>query len=72
MSALTTHQQHIYIYIYDFYFSDEHKLRSKSSKLNPLSPYKMRRPKMTLQKLHKVNNMTVNHTTPVNESMCLT
>ncbi len=43
---------------------------SKSSKLNNLSSYKTRMgcPKFTLQKLHKVN-MTVTHTTPVNESI---
>ncbi len=55
------------------HLSDEHKLRSKSSKLNHLSSYKtsMGCPKMTLQKLHKVN-MTVTHTSPVNESIFLT
>ncbi len=54
-------------------FIDEHKLRSKSSKLNHLSSYKtsMGCPKITLQKQHKVN-MTVSHTTTVNESICLT
>ncbi len=64
---------HKYIYIYDFYLSDEHKLSSKSSKPNHLSSYKtsMGRPKMTLQNLHKVN-MTVTHTTPVDESIFLT
>ncbi len=57
----------------DAFKSDEHKLRSKSSKLNHLSSYKtsMGCPKMTLQKLHKVN-MTVTHTSPVNESIFLT
>ncbi len=61
------------VHIYDFYLSDEHKLRSKSSKLNHLSSYKtsMECPNMTLQKLHKVN-MTVTHTINVNESIFLT
>ncbi len=62
------HMTYTYIYIcVTFYLSDEHKLRSKSSKLNHLFSYKtsMGRPTITLQKLHKVN-MTVTHTTPVN------